>query len=217
MKMLEKHRASWVIIALTALSGVIAIAFVGPVTEVPIHWNSAGEPNGYSTAFPAFLIPVLPQVFTTLLLANLHLLEPRKENLENSKDIVEIIGFGVCILLASVQGLTIAASLGYQTDASIIFLFVGTLIAIIGNYMGKLKSTYTVGIRTPWTLSSDDVWRKTHRLGGKLFMAAGLIVAVGSLVLAPENQVALMMATILPATLIPVAYSWKLWRKEQAN
>lgn len=217
MKMLEKHRASWVITALTALSGVAAIAFVGPTTEVAIHWNAAGEPNGYSTAFPAFFIPLLPQFFITLLFANLHLLEPRKENLEHSKDLLEIIGFGICVMLASTQGLMIADSFGYQTDVSFIFLFVGTLIAILGNYMGKLKSTFTVGIRTPWTLSSDDVWRKTHRFGGKLFMAAGLIVAVGSLILPPETQFTLMMVTILPATLIPIVYSWMLWRKEQTN
>ncbi len=92
---------------------------------------------------------------------------------------------------------------------------IGIMFAIIGNYFGKLQSSFFIGIRTPWTLSSDTVWRKTHRLAGKLFVVAGLLVFVFSFLIAKENLQYLIIGMILPSALFPLGYSWFIWRKEQ--
>ena len=99
----------------------------------------------------------------------------------------------------------------------IVGLAVGTLFIIVGNYLGKTRSNFFIGIRTPWTLSSDSVWQKTHRLAGKLFMLSGLIIVVSSWFIANSNLGTLVIFTVLPAALIPCIYSWWLWRSEQNN
>lgn len=214
-KMIAKHPASWAITALTILSAIGALSYFGADIQVPTHWNAQGEVDGTSSAVVGFSIMPTIQIFTLLLLSNLHLLEPRKEHLEKSEGFLHIVALGCTVLFAAIQGQIIAVTLGYESNISVTFLCIGALFAIIGNYLGKLQSTFTVGIRTPWTLSSETVWRKTHRLGGKLMLMAGLIIIGASLFAAPELQVQIMLATILPATLLPVFYSWALWRKEQ--
>ena len=215
MKMFAKHPASWAITALTILSGIGAIAYFGTDLQVPTHWDASGEVDGTSSALVGFSIMPTVQVFTLLLLSNLHLFEPRKEHLKKSEGFLHIVIFGCTILFAAIQGQIIAVTLGYESNISVPFLCIGVLFAIIGNYLGKLQSTFTVGIRTPWTLSSESVWRKTHRLGGKLMMVAGLVIIGASLIATPELQTKIMLATILPAAVIPILYSWVLWRQEQ--
>ncbi|MEX0300649.1 MAG: SdpI family protein [Kordiimonas sp.] len=215
--MIAKHQASWVITALTIVSGIVALVLADSDAAVPIHWNAAGEVDGTTSPLTGFLMMPGIQVFTILLLSNLHLIEPRKEHLEKSEGLIFLVTLGCALLFAAIQGQIIAVSFGYAGNSSIIFVGVGILLALIGNYMGKLQSTFTVGIRTPWTLSSEQVWRKTHRLGGKLMLLAGTIVAVCGLIASPEVQTWVMLITILPAAIVPIIYSWILWRKEQTQ
>ncbi|MEL7298668.1 MAG: SdpI family protein, partial [Pseudomonadota bacterium] len=87
---------------------------------------------------------------------------------------------------------------------------VGLLFVVLGNYMGKLRKNFFIGIRTPWTLASDEVWARTHRLGGYLFVAAG----IGLMLSAFIGMNAWLITTLaLGAGLIPVAYSFLLYRK----
>ncbi len=216
-KMIVKHQASWVITALTILSGIVALVLADSNAAIPIHWNAAGEVDGTTSPIIGFMMMPSIQIFTILLLSNLHLIEPRKEHLEKSEGLIFLVTLGCALLFAAIQGQVIAVSFGYAGNSSIIFVGVGILLVLIGNYMGKLQSTFTVGIRTPWTLSSEQIWRKTHRLGGKLMLGAGSIVAVCGLVASSELQVWVMLVTILPATIIPIVYSWVLWRKEQID
>lgn len=216
-KMFVKHQVSWVITALTILSGITALVLADNVAAIPIHWNTAGEVDGTTSPLLGFLMMPGIQIFTIMLLNNLHLVEPRKEHLEKSEGLIFLVTLGSTLLFAAIQGQIIAVSFGYAGNSSIVFVGVGILLVLVGNYMGKLQSTFTVGIRTPWTLSSEQVWRKTHRLGGKLLLGAGLIVAVSGLLASPQLQTKVMLATILPATIIPIIYSWVLWRREQIN
>ena len=215
--MFAKHQISWGVTALTILSGIIALTLTDGDVRIPTHWNAAGDVDGTSSPLVGFFVMPLVQLFTILLLSNLHLLEPRKEHLEKSQGLLFIVILGCSVLFAAIQGQIIAVSFGHDGNSSIIFVGVGILIALIGNYMGKLQSTFTVGIRTPWTLSSEHIWRKTHRLGGKLLLASGIATTAGALLLSPELQIQIMLATILPAAVIPIIYSWVLWRKEQSN
>jgi uncharacterized membrane protein len=74
---------------------------------------------------------------------------------------------------------------------------------------------YLVGIRTPWTLASEEVWIRTHRLGGKLMVAGGLMmVAAAMLPIPSEAMMGIMLAIVLVAALVPILYSWLLWRRE---
>ena len=93
---------------------------------------------------------------------------------------------------------------------TIAMLAVGALLMVLGNYMGKLRKNFFIGIRTPWTLASDAVWERTHRLAGWLFVAAGLVMVASVLIGAP---IWLPLGAIAAATLLPVAYSLWIYRR----
>ena len=87
---------------------------------------------------------------------------------------------------------------------------------MIGNQLGKSRSMYMVGIRTPWTLASEEVWIKTHRLGGKLMILAGFAMIAAALApLAPAGSAIVSAAALSIAVIVPIAYSWWLWRGER--
>jgi uncharacterized membrane protein len=91
---------------------------------------------------------------------------------------------------------------------------VGALLMVIGNFMGKFRKNFFVGIRTPWTLTSDVVWERTHRLAGWLFVLAGLVWIVGGLVHA--SPVVLVVAA-LAAGFVPAVYSYFLYRRVERH
>ena len=93
----------------------------------------------------------------------------------------------------------------------------GILFIVIGNYLGKIRSNYMMGIRTPWTLSSDLAWDKTHRLGGKLFMLAGLLLLLSALFLPVTWWVYVMLGTLFPMLIVLFVYSYLVWRTVCVN
>jgi uncharacterized membrane protein len=98
---------------------------------------------------------------------------------------------------------------------SFILAGVGLVFALIGNQLGKSRSMYLIGIRTPWTLSSEEVWIKTHRLAGKLMVGGGLLMIGAAFLPLPSGLVAtLIIGVVGAAVLVPVAYSYLLWRAE---
>ena len=183
--------------------------------EVPTHWDWQGHVDGSmprfcGAAFPAFMIlalgiltPLLPRI------------SPRR---------FEIAPFGrvYSIVMLAVQGVLLVVGLatlfngaGYALPMpAIAILAVGVLLMVMGNYMGKLRKNFFVGIRTPWTLASDAVWERTHRLGGWLFMLAGLMMIVATLFGAP-SWVAL--SAIVAAALIPCSYSLVIYKRLPAD
>ena len=91
-------------------------------------------------------------------------------------------------------------------------LLVGIIFLIIGNYMPKVKQNYTIGIKVPWALNSEENWRRTQRLGGWMFMLCGVAMML-SAVIAAEFFLALMLGVILAAAIVPMIYSYILYRK----
>jgi uncharacterized membrane protein len=95
---------------------------------------------------------------------------------------------------------------------------VGLMFTLIGNQLGKSRSMFLVGIRTPWTLSSEEAWTKTNRLGGKLMMAAGLVMIVAAFAPLPGSEVpGLVIAVVAVMVGVPVVYSYVLWKREQST
>jgi uncharacterized membrane protein len=100
-----------------------------------------------------------------------------------------------------------AASAGAQR---IIVAGVGLMFIVLGNYMGKVRKNFFIGIRTPWTLASDEVWSRTHRLGGKVFVLTGIFMIVNIFVRFPGQT---LVVAIVAAALIPVIYSYVICRR----
>jgi uncharacterized membrane protein len=181
--------------------------------QVPTHWNWAGEPDAYSSKeFGAFFFPALVAGIYLLFLA-LPYLDPKKERYADFRKVYHVFKNVFVAFMLAIYVIAGLSGLGYDVAVGkIIPLMVGGLFILIGNYFGKIRFNWFVGIKTPWTLSSEEVWNKTHRLGGKLFMLAGLMVALTPW-LPRAFGLAVFLAAIVIAAPVPMVYSYVLYAK----
>lgn len=211
-------KLSWcVFITICAIS--LYIVFNTPSdTQLPIHWNLAGEIDRHADAM--HLMIGLPALLLTLLLifVLMRRVDPRKQNVDMSHKAIDAIGFALSLFILAIQAGYVAILSG--THISIWLIIVcgaGLLLMVIGNYATKTRSNYFIGIRTPWTLASEHIWKKTHQLAGALLMIAGGIIAITSLFISAHNLLTLGAIILVPALFVPVFYSWWLWRHVQSE
>lgn len=180
--------------------------------KLAIHWNLAGEADGYAPAATALLWPGGVSALIGALFAAIPRLEPLQERLEASAPLLRSVWIGTMLLMVYLQVIIAAPALGWALGPDLLQVGLGALLVMIGNSLPKSRPSLFVGIRTPWTLADTDNWIATHRLGGKLMMGAGcLIVAAGLSPLPPSSRAAAMMALLGGAVVVPVFYSWWLW------
>ncbi|WP_371189222.1 SdpI family protein [Thalassotalea maritima] len=208
-------RSAWLVLLVTLIACLSGLWLLPNDMLIPQHWNIHGQVDRYTPLWIALTYPPAIMCAILLLLTFLSHLEPRKENLQQSEKAKGWIGLATCLLLALIASANIALGMGYDVPmVRLLMLAVFLLYMVIGNFLSKTRSNFFIGIRTPWTLSSDENWRKTHYLGGRLFMLAGIVGLCLSFVVAQQKLVHLMLWLILPAALIPVIYSWYLWHKK---
>lgn len=183
--------------------------------EVATHFDINGVPNGWSSrAVAALVIPALVVVLL-LVFAVLPSIDPRRANYAKFGRTYWIVANSVAILLAGIHIVVLGKALGWSIDMTRVVGFgMGGLLVLLGNLMTRLRPNWFMGIRTPWTLSSDTVWRKTHRFGGVAFVLAGLGVLVATAV---RSNLAFYCALGFTgaAALGSVVYSYVIWRGEQ--
>jgi len=183
--------------------------------RVPVHWNAAGQIDGYAGKWAGLAIAPVLALAVSLIFVVIGIAEPQRTNLAKSRAVVTIAWGGMLGAAIVVELAQIGTLLGRAVPvATLIVGGIGLFFIVLGNQLSKSRPMYMVGIRTPWTLADPDVWIATHRLGGKLMMAAGLVwlVAaacgwVGAFALLP------LLLVTMAASLIPVVYSYLLWRR----
>ena len=181
---------------------------------VTTHWNLKGEPDGYSSRLVAagllpLFLAVLPLIFRVL-----PKIDPKGENYSKFSEAYWLIANTVVLFLAGVHVVVLLNAMGTPVDINLVIgLGVGLLLMVMGNYLGKVQPNWFMGVRTPWTLASEQVWRKTNRTAGWLFVMAGLLIAVSAFIPGIPT-VAVMGIAIALAALIPVVQSFVLWKRE---
>lgn len=209
-------RSRWFGIVVAAVAAVVSVWAYSRLPEmVATHWNLQGAPDGYSSRFWAAAVMPLVILGLTGLFNVLPKVDPRHENYAKFIDTYWLIANAVLVFAGVAHALILANALGYTVQVDrLVPLGVGLLLAFLGNYITRVEPNWFVGIRTPWTLSSDTVWRKVHRTAGWLFVIGGLVIAAGAF--APRRAfVPLFIATIVAAAGIPVVQSFILWKREQ--
>ena len=183
--------------------------------QVPIHWGIDGQPNGYAPKWFGFLFtPALGLVLGSVFLA-IPRIDPRREHLVASTRAWVAITGSAMVLLLIVHSAVVATVLGATFDMGrVVAVVVGGLFAVIGNFLGKTRSNWFMGIRTPWTLSSERSWTKTHRLGGRLFLVVGLLSIVLGLLTSDQVVFFALVPGIVVAALVPIVYSYFAWRDD---
>ena len=187
--------------------------------SLPTHWGIDGQPNGYSDKWTALLLPPVMAAILSLGFWFLPVLEPRVRNFSRSGGLYLWSWAGLLMMMAATELVIVASALHWPLRVDHIMIgAIGMLFVMIGNQLGKSRSMYMVGIRTPWTLASEEVWIKTHRLGGKLMVLGGLLLALCAFLPVPSGVFATLFGSIIAIMVgVPVVYSYLLWRREKAQ
>lgn len=208
--MIKKNLKTMIITSIIILAPIVAglLLWDQLPAEMATHFGSDGEPNGWSSkefaviGLPLFLLAVhwFCAAFTGV--------DPKKENISNK---MMTLVLWICPVIAIVgDGSMYLYALNNSINTTIIgVILLGCLLLVLGNYMPKMKQSYTLGIKLPWTLNSEENWNRTHRLAGWITMLAGVIVLIGGFI----EQFWTVFVAIALVAVVPAIYSYVLYKK----
>jgi uncharacterized membrane protein len=183
--------------------------------RVAVHFDHQGEADGWAGKTAFIGIVLLTTAALNLLLLFIPRIDP-KQKLQYMGSKYTQLRFILVIFMAALSVYLIYNAANPDTlRLNLLLLLIGGLFVALGNYFQAVKPNYFIGIRTPWTLESEQVWRKTHRLGGILWIAGGLLMLVLAFLPGSGISQALFPATIAILVLVPIVYSYVEFRKEQ--
>jgi uncharacterized membrane protein len=186
--------------------------------RIPIHWGPDGRADGYGSKELGLLGMPLVAAAVVGLLAAVPRFEPRRRNLERSSMAYVAIGIAVAGFLFALHVAAVLTALGSEADiTAVATIGSGVLFVVIGNYLGKTRSNWFFGIRTPWTLSSDRSWARTHRAGGLLFVLIGLAVVAVTLAVGAQVALWVMLGSLGVGVVALFGYSYVVWRDDPAR
>ena len=213
---------SRVILGITAIVLAVSLAVslwawgqIPAGAQVPIHWGINGQANGYAPkAVGLFLLPGIIAGMG-IVFGVLPYIDPRREHQQRSTAARLWIMGAAIIVLGALHVAAVLTAVGAPVDiGQVVVIALGALYLVIGNFLGKTRSNWFIGIRTPWTLSSEVAWSRSHRLGGYLSMAAGVVSIILGLVAPPAVSAFGLIGSAAVAGILPVVYSYFAWRSD---
>ncbi len=194
------------VILLPVLAGVILWNQLPE--QIPTHWNAVGEVDGWSSKpFAIFGLPLILLAAQWLCVLGTFA-DPKKES--HPSKVLNMIFWIIPILSVVLFAITFAVAMGKEVRMEVVMpVFIGLLFAIIGNYLPKCKQNYTIGIKIPWTLNSEENWNRTHRFAGRIWLICGIIIMLTGFF----GGFWIFLAVVLLMVLAPFIYSYALHRK----
>lgn len=185
--------------------------------KVPVHWNIKGEIDRYGEKIELIIIPILLPLLVYITFLVIPKIDP-KNNLNKMGKKLQSIKV-LSTIFMSILALLIIYSAKNQslTNPNYIVLSIGILYIILGNYFKAIKPNYFIGIKTPWTLENEIVWKETHKLGGKMWFIGGIFVVLSSLILEKQVNFTLFLIVTGVITIIPILYSYTVFKREKKN
>jgi len=206
-----KIRKGMIILILISIIATIFI-YTSLPGKIPIHWNVKGEIDAYRSKSFIWFTALLPLVIY-LLMIYIPEIDPKRESYKKHKKAYEILINILVPFFIMIHWIAIFSALGYPVSiARIIPIGIGILFLVIGNYMGQIRPNYTFGIKLPWTLADETVWKKTHRVGSITFILSGLIFIIAGII---NKSYSFIMAilTIFVALIYIAIYSYLEYKK----
>lgn len=218
MKLLTTLKKEWYILLLLLLPYAL-IPFIGDQVpdQVPTRWNLQGEADGFSDkSFVLWWFPLFA-IATYLVILVVPLIDPKKRVTMEQKPL-PALRLLLPLFCLGIYAVMIMPTFKPGWDQSfMVFLLVTLLMLVLGNYLRTLKPNYFIGIRTPWTLEDPDNWRRTHELGSKLWITVSLLLIVIAFFVPTEIYSNLFFAGVMVMAIIPLAYSFWLFKRQPEN
>jgi uncharacterized membrane protein len=208
------------LLIVTAMAGLSAWAWtlLPDTARIAVHFDANGVANGFAGKQNALVMLPAMAAGLIVLLSAIPYIEPRRFNLAASAKFYKAAWIGVIAILALAHATIVLTALHVAVDIPHTALpAMAVLFIVIGNYLGKTRSNFFAGIRTPWTLTSDYSWEKTHRLTGRLFMLAGAATLVASFALAAKIAAEIMVAGLLASAAVGFVASYVYWRRDPSR
>ncbi len=185
---------------------------------VALHFNLHGQPDRYGDKseflFIAFLLSGV-SLLLYVLLKYVPNFDPKKKA-KYSQDTFSKMAMVLMIFLGAINTAIIYTTAHNGFDiAKFMFPMIGLMFVYLGNMMHSIKPNYFVGIRTPWTLEDEDTWRETHRLGGKMFFTAGILIIIATLLLPDKAGFIVFISLTIISALVPCIYSYTYYKKHK--
>ena len=208
---MTKSKNIIIILILISIIGT-AIVYINLPDKIPFHWNIKGEIDAWTNKSFAWLTAILP-LGVYLLMIYIPAIDPRRESYLKHKKAYGIFTVILVLFFVLMHWVVMLTGLGYKISISrIIPTGIGLLFILIGNFMGQIRPNYSLGIKTPWTLADDTVWKKTHRVGGLSFILSGIIFIIAGIVNHPSVFI-LAIGSIFLAVIYIFLYSYLEYKK----
>lgn len=211
------NRLIWLVVAAPLV--YLAIIWNKLPERIAIHFTIEGVPDRYGNKSELVVLALVlagMSGLVYLLLTNIYRIDPKKTAVENKTRLAKI-GFAIAVFMSAILFVIIYGSMKgtMKFSIKIIFAGIGLLYCLLGNYMHTIKPNYFAGFRLPWTLENEDNWKKTHLLGGKLFFAGGLLIAVLCLLVPVTASFIIMMSITMITVIITCVYSFLLYKENK--
>lgn len=212
---MKVHYSTWLIFLCVLGMFCLNLFFYPRLPDrLATHWNAQGQVDGYTSKTAGLLMLPMIALAIVLLLLVLAQIDPLKRNIETFRGIYNTAILYFLGFLFVVQAHIISWNLGFQVRINVLVpVMIAVLIFGLGSLMGKLRPNWAIGIRTPWTLSSKQVWMQTHHWGELLFKSAACIVLLGALW--NDYAIVFVLAPVLSITVLLIILSYIFYRREQ--
>lgn len=193
---------------------VVAALFWNQLPDrLAVHFGANGQPDGFQDKGWFLVMVAVMNVGLALLLKVVQWIDPKRENYRKFARFYNLFRVVMAAFMSVIFMVTIFYNLGYAFNVQLIVLSgIGVLFIVIGNYMGQIRFNYFFGIRTPWTLANEEVWRRTHRMAGPLWVAAGVAAFICGF-LSGEAAMWIFFPIVIIVGVAPLVYSFVLYRK----
>ena len=212
--MIKKNRKTLIVTSIVILIPIIIglLLWDKLPEKIPFHWNINGEVDSWASK-PVAVFALSPFMLAMQWLCVLATsTDPKKAN-HTPKQLTLILWL-VPVLNAVLTAVMYTSALGATVRIeAIMYVFLGLMFVIIGNYMPKCKQSYTIGIRISWTLNSEENWNKTHRFGGKVWVAGGVFTMASALL----GSIWLLIGVLVVMVATPTLYSYLYYRKHERD
>jgi uncharacterized membrane protein len=209
-----KESVLWVLIVLPYV--YLAVIWPKLPGQVPVHFNLRGEADGWSDKNFLLILPGALGLVTYILMLVVPVLDPKKKIALMGKKYYSMRFMLTFFLSALAIYLIYISKVGNIKSPNFLTAMIGVLFALLANYFQAIRPNYFIGIRTPWALENEQIWKKTHHLSGRIWMAGGILIAVFSLFIRNNSVLVIMFFGVIAImVLVPIIYSYNLYLKSK--